>query len=494
MSEDKKVKVAKRGGPKKALLLVFGVVFAAIGAVLLWQTQAAPGACSTGDVIGSATYTVSVPETAQYRIWVRIQVPDMTNTNNTNGLKLEIDANQCFNITATDSAAVNQWIWVNSDATASSTAHVTSQISAGSHTMKLLGMKAGVKVDKVILLKSDNTCIPSNNFSNGDPGENCTTSAPVVTITATPTSVVSGNASTLNWSATDADSCTASGAMGWDGGKLASGTQSTGALTAAATFTLTCAGIGGSGTGSATVNVTQPPAPTLTLTANPSSVISGSSSILTWSVSQATSCNASGATNWTGSKNAGGGSQSTGALTSDTTYSLTCTGAGGSTTRTATVTVTTTIPTDTTPPNVVFTIPGVTLPSDSSSVLVRNQREITWQPLASDASGVTNLALTVNNQAVSLSGGEYKFGGASNNNGDYVLRAVATDTLGNNVAKTVTIQLRHPDFNRDGLVNSQDLSRLLRAWGTASTNFDLDAKNNVGVADLSYLMRNWHNP
>src|SRR3954469_699196 len=74
-----------------------------------------------------------------------------------------------------------------------------------------------------------------------------------VSLTANPTSVTSGGASTLTWSSTNATSCTASG--DWSGAKATSGSQSTGALTASGNFTLTCTGAGGSASASATVTV-----------------------------------------------------------------------------------------------------------------------------------------------------------------------------------------------------------------------------------------------
>ena len=82
----------------------------------------------------------------------------------------------------------------------------------------------------------------------------------------------------LTWSATHATSCTASGA--WSGAKAATGgSQSTGALTANQTYTLTCSGTGGSAAQSAAVTVTTP-APAVTLTANPATVKSGATSAL----------------------------------------------------------------------------------------------------------------------------------------------------------------------------------------------------------------------
>ncbi|MDP3093212.1 MAG: hypothetical protein Q8N16_00410, partial [bacterium] len=48
---------------------------------------------------------------------------------------------------------------------------------------------------------------------------------------------------------------------------------------------------------------------------------------LSWTVTNATSCNASG--DWSGAKSAAGGFESTGNLTSSKTYNITCTGPGG---------------------------------------------------------------------------------------------------------------------------------------------------------------------
>jgi hypothetical protein len=82
-----------------------------------------------------------------------------------------------------------------------------------------------------------------------------------------------------------------------------------------------------------------PPAPTVDLNASPAGVSSGGSATLTWSSTNATSCTATGA--WSGSK-ATSGSGSTGALRQNASYTLTCTGAGGTAWDSLTVTVTST--------------------------------------------------------------------------------------------------------------------------------------------------------
>jgi hypothetical protein len=85
------------------------------------------------------------------------------------------------------------------------------------------------------------------------------------------------------------------------------------------------------------LNSTLIPPPTLTLAAGPNPITAGSSSTLTWSSANATSCTAGGA--WSGTK-AVSGSQSSGTLTSTGTFTLACMGPGGSANRSVTITVT----------------------------------------------------------------------------------------------------------------------------------------------------------
>jgi hypothetical protein len=84
---------------------------------------------------------------------------------------------------------------------------------------------------------------------------------PTVFISANPSTITAGSSSTLNWSSTNATSCTASGS--WSGTQATSGSQSV-LPGATSTYTLTCTGTGGSGNQSTTVTVnavTPPPPP-----------------------------------------------------------------------------------------------------------------------------------------------------------------------------------------------------------------------------------------
>ena len=96
---------------------------------------------------------------------------------------------------------------------------------------------------------------------NGYPAVTVTVTAsqvmPTVTLTASPTSVTSGNSSTLTWSSTNATSCSATG--GWTTSTATSGTASTGPLTATTSYTMVCVGSGGSATTSVTVTASANP-------------------------------------------------------------------------------------------------------------------------------------------------------------------------------------------------------------------------------------------
>jgi len=89
---------------------------------------------------------------------------------------------------------------------------------------------------------------------------------PAIKISINPSLVTPGQESTLTWSSTDADSCSASGA--WSGPQQTSGSQ---AISQAATgdyvYKLDCTGTGGSASASASLGIT-----TLSITADASHI------------------------------------------------------------------------------------------------------------------------------------------------------------------------------------------------------------------------------
>lgn len=145
--------------------------------------------------------------------------------------------------------------------------------------------------------------------------------APSVSISASPTEVGTGGPSVLTWSSTDATGCAAGGA--WSGSKGTSGSTTVFPGTTS-TYTISCSGIGGqSPTKSATVTVV--PTPTVSLAANPLVVPQGGSSTLSWSSTNATGCGAGGS--WSGAKPPSGSESVT--INATSTYTLTCSGTGG---------------------------------------------------------------------------------------------------------------------------------------------------------------------
>ncbi len=122
---------------------------------------------------------------------------------------------------------------------------------------------------------------------------------------------------------------------GWTGSKATSGSTSTGALTSATDFTLTCTGTGGSA--SVTAHVALVPRPTLSLAANPTTINRGSDIDSDLEQHQCNDLlrqrrlvrNQGDVRNY----------ESTAALQATTSFTMTCTGAAGTATQNVTVAI-----------------------------------------------------------------------------------------------------------------------------------------------------------
>ena len=168
------------------------------------------------------------------------------------------------------------------------------------------------------------------------------TTSPIATvsISASPTSIAPGGSSTLTVTAANATQVTVTGS---DGKQLAPLQANGGTLTVtpAATTTYTAvATAAGGGKVSATTTVTVAAAggPTVTISANPTSVSTGGSSVLTVTATNATQVTVTGSDGTKLALSSTGGTQTV-TPTATTTYTATATGAG-TTTASATATVT----------------------------------------------------------------------------------------------------------------------------------------------------------
>lgn len=165
---------------------------------------------------------------------------------------------------------------------------------------------------------------------------------PTVDISAQPLSVNYNGSSTLSWTSSNADWCTASGA--WLGTKAKSGSETVSSLTSAREYKLTCKNEAGMVADAVTVNVVLPPAPTLTVSASPTKVSVGffspGSTTISWSSNNADTCYRSwvlggllqGPTS--GSEKVGGDLFG---IWGPSNFTVTCNGKGGSVTKTVNV-------------------------------------------------------------------------------------------------------------------------------------------------------------
>ena len=160
---------------------------------------------------------------------------------------------------------------------------------------------------------------------------------PTLSVSVNPSSITAGQSTTFSWSSSNATSCTGS-----RGGSYPTSGSFVDYPSVTTTYGLTCTGPGGSVTRSATVTVSASSPPVVAITSSASSINAGQSVTLGWGTSNATSCTGSASpadSNWSGSITpVGGGSRSV-SPTQTTTYTLSCSGPGGSASNSVMITV-----------------------------------------------------------------------------------------------------------------------------------------------------------
>ena len=252
----------------KNQLLLFVLVFAAIGGYVLWRSFAAgpvvasmeteqmtlpanssiinDSSASGGQAVqmntdGTLSGTISLPSQAT-SLTLLAKAAQCSGSPN---VSLAVDGTSLVNSAISSSS----WTSYSANATLNSGSHNLT-ISASNIAVARHG-KVSAKKCSVRTLYLDVTT-----FYGTTPTP---TPAPTVSLSATPTTLNAGSASTLTWNSTDATSCTASGA--WSGTQAVSGSTSTGALNSTSTYNLSCTGAGGTTSASTTVTVNPLSAP-----------------------------------------------------------------------------------------------------------------------------------------------------------------------------------------------------------------------------------------
>lgn len=122
------------------------------------------------------------------------------------------------------------------------------QVTSGGFSAQTTAVTAGTPYSFTVYEYNTTIILTGGNFIF----TGSSTPPPIVTFTASPASITSSQTSTLTWSSTNANSCTASGA--WTGTKNLSGTQTV-TPTTTSTYTLTCNGAGGPTAKNVTITV-----------------------------------------------------------------------------------------------------------------------------------------------------------------------------------------------------------------------------------------------
>jgi phospholipase C len=263
--------------------------------------------------------------------------------------------------------------------------------------------------------------------------------AATVTINANPVSITAGGTSTLTVAATNATQVTVTGTDGSSFALGASGGTKTVSPTATTTYTATATGAGASATATAVVTVTTAVVgPTVTIGANPASITTGASSVLTVAATNATQVTITGSDGSSYSLSATGGTKTV-SPTATTTYTATATGTGTATAMT-TVTVTAAAPTVTIGAN------PASITTGASSVLTVSATNATQVTITGSDGSSYSLSATGGTKTVSPTA-TTTYTATATGAGTATATAMTTVTVTAAAAPTVTISANPASVN-----------------------------------------------
>lgn len=466
------------------------------------HAQTAQAACTAlPDTYGRATTTVTVPQAGNYRVWSRIMAPNTT----ANSYYLEVDGSSCGIVVGDSAITANTWTWVDYQGGTSSS-KINLNLTAGTHTVVMIGREADVKLDRVILT-ADTSCVPSG------VGENCAnppdTTPPTVSVTAPAANATVSGATTI--SATATDDVGISKVEFYVGGVLRD-TDTSPAYSTSFNMSSLAPGqydiyaraydTSNNATSSSLVRVTvaDTTAPTVSLTSpTAGATLSGTTTL---------SANASdnvgvtkvefyvdGTLRSTDTVSPYTVSFDTTALT-NASHSFTARAYDAANNNTNSAAVSATVnnvaaPSDTTAPNVSITNPAAGETIRDTALLSAN---------ATDNVGVTRVEFYVDGSLVNTDNSapyEYSLNTKTLSNAAHSITARAYDAAGNNrtsAAVSVTVSnvtYLAEDINQDGHVNIQDFSLLIGKFGQSGAGLgraDINGDGRVNIQDFSLLI------
>jgi hypothetical protein len=528
--------LATMGVARKHRILIAVVgFFSMVTLLMIAHTNLASAACAapSTDYGNVSSLPVTISSTGVYRIWTRMVAPDTTN----DSYLLEVDGGTCYTVGGTGVATYtsaqasastyfstdpnNTTDWVS---TTSAGAHIDVTLSAGNHTLKMIGNAPNVVVDRVVLTQ-DTSCVPHG--LGNDCANPPDTTDPVANITSPVNNASVSGTVTVAATATDDSGVVSKLELYVDGSTTATQTDTSspysfsvaGLSVGSHTFKVVAYDPTGnsSPSGIITVKVLDSAAPTGVAITAPGA---GSSQSGVFNASSTATDNVAvskvefyldGALKTTDTT---GPSPFTGSIdvTSVTpgAHSLTAKAydaAGNATTSAAvSVTVTAVTPNDTTPPTISITAPpsGATLSNDLNNTHF-NSAAYAIVAVASDASGIKQVAFKVDGVAVGtpdaatpysttldltkLSCGSHTITATATDNSTNANTATATTTFTSTLSADITSSpdchvtyldlsalagqynktgapgFTRADINQDGIVNYLDLSGLASKYG-----------------------------
>ncbi|MBI2512530.1 MAG: hypothetical protein HYV96_11155 [Opitutae bacterium] len=206
----------------------------------------------------------------------------------------------------------------------------------------------------------------------------------IASFTATPATIVAGQSTALEWSASNANSLSISPGIG-----AVTGNRVSVSPAATTTYTLTAKNLNGTTTKKTTVTVTVAPPSIASFTAMPDAIVAGQSSTLAWSVSGADALSISpdvGAVT---------GTSVSVSPAASTTYTLSATNAGGTVTKTVSLAVA--------PPTPPPAIAAFT--ASSASIVQGDSLTLNWSVTGADTLSLSPLIGAVSGTSVAVAPG-----------------------------------------------------------------------------------------
>ncbi len=222
--------------------------------------------------------------------------------------------------TATSNPTNSSWNGTKSSTPGTTYTQSTGINTSGTYSIQCTGYGGATTTVKTVTL-TVNPNVPQASITCNGLNDTCT--------------IPYDSSATIAWSSQDATSCTVA-PSNWTG---TSGSQTTGNLTANTTYSLSCTGPGGTANDSVQV-IVGPNADIKCNDADSCNIDYNSSALISWTSVNATSCTVTSSpapsVSWSGTS---GGPNTTGPLTTTTTYTMDCSGPGGSDSDSVVVTV-----------------------------------------------------------------------------------------------------------------------------------------------------------